>query len=423
MCKQICHHLSANSAVYRHQQGFQKGLSCETQLISIIHEWASILNVHGQVDVIFLDFEKAFDSVPHERFLLKARFYGITGKLHYWFRDFLSGRRQRVIVNGSSSKWSPVLSGVPQGTVLGPILFLLFINDLPSGISSSIKLCADDSVLFRHIQTPADQHILQHDLAHLEEWAFTCSLPADYYSPSLREVSSPSERPLAAKENNSLRGGYFTWQMNFSPSKYYKMSITLKRQPYPFTYVLNGTPLGLEGVTSQKYLGVHITCTLSWSKQALEVKKKANRVLGILQRNLASCSPAVKERAHMGLVRPITEYATTTWSPHTQKDIQCVESVQRCAACFVHKDYSRHSSVTSMLQSLEWPDLESRRRANDLTMFYKILSRKVNIDFPSDLEGNSNQTRLTRASLRHPYQFRQYFSSIDAHKPGGDSHI
>ena len=80
VCNQICHHLSANSAIYRHQHGFQKGLSCETQLISIIHEWASILNVRGQVDVIFLDFEKAFDSVPHERLLLKARFHGsITG--------------------------------------------------------------------------------------------------------------------------------------------------------------------------------------------------------------------------------------------------------------------------------------------------------------------------------------------------------
>ena len=110
------------------------------------------------------------------------------------------------------------------------------------------------------------------------------------------------------------------------------------------------------------------------------------------------------------------KYATTAWSPHTQKDIQCVESVKRGAARFVHKDYSRHSSVTSMLQSLEWPDLESRRRANDLTMFYKILSRQVNIDFPSDLEGNSNQMRLTRASLRHPYQFRQDFSSVNVHK-------
>ena len=111
--KQICNHLSGNSVISQHQHGFQKGLSCETQLITVIHEWASVLNTHGQGDVIFLDFAKNFDTVPHKRLLLKAKFYGISGNLNNWLRALLTGRRQRVVVNGASSKWAPVLSGVP----------------------------------------------------------------------------------------------------------------------------------------------------------------------------------------------------------------------------------------------------------------------------------------------------------------------
>ena len=166
--------------------------------------------------------------MPHERLLLKAKFYGISGKVNNWLRDFLTGRRQRVVVNGSSSKWSPVLSGVLQDTVLGPILFLLFINDLPSLVSSSVKLFADDSVLYRHIESSADHDKLQEDLLQLEEWAAT-------------------------------------WEMNFTPSKCYIMSITLKRQPSSYSYTPCNTPL--EGVTFQKYLGVYITSSLNWSKQ------------------------------------------------------------------------------------------------------------------------------------------------------------
>ena len=100
-------------------------------------------------------------TLRHERFLLKAKFYGISGKLNNWLQAFLTGRRQCVVVKGASTKWAPALSGVPQGTILGPISFLLFINNLPSSVSSSVKFFADESVLYRYIESTADQNKLQ----------------------------------------------------------------------------------------------------------------------------------------------------------------------------------------------------------------------------------------------------------------------
>ena len=139
---------------------------------------------------------------------------------------------------------------------------------------------ADDSVLYRHIESSADHDKLQQGLLQPEE--------------------------LVAM-----------WQMNFAPSKCYIMSIALKRQPSSFLNTLWNTPL--EGATFQKYLGLYITNSLNWTKQAVEVKKKANKILGVLQRNLSSCSVVVRERAYLSLVRPVCEYSSVAWSPYTQK--------------------------------------------------------------------------------------------------------
>ena len=231
-CSHLSHHLSVDSIITPLQRGFQRGLFCDTQLISVIHEWTKVLNIHGQVDVIFLDFARVFDSVPHERLLLKARHNGIRGKLNERLRDFLSDRWQRVVVNGSCSEWSNVSSGVPQGTVFGPVLFLLYINDLPIGISSEVRLFADDTVLFRQICCPDDHHRLQHDLHHLKQWA--------------------------AK-----------WQMRFAPTKCIYFSVTLRTNSSHFSYRLSDTCL--EEVKYCKYLGVYMTSSLSWSLQCEEV--------------------------------------------------------------------------------------------------------------------------------------------------------
>ena len=152
-----------------HQFGFTKGKSTLAQLLSCFHDWSSSRNNSKTTDVVFLDFSKAFDIVPHERLLLKLNKYGIDGPLLLWFRHFLTNRQQRVGIRGTYSNWSAVTSGVPQGTILGPILFLIYVNDIPSIVNSSVKLFADDTKISRELSHDSDSSVLQSDLDSLEQ--------------------------------------------------------------------------------------------------------------------------------------------------------------------------------------------------------------------------------------------------------------
>ena len=146
-----------NNILRCEQHGFRAKCSCLTNLLECFNDWTSSFDDTATgVDIVYTDFKKAFDTVPHSRLLHKLRGYGIRGKVLNWLKSFLTGRRQRVILNGSSSKWTPVISGVPQGTILGPLCFLLYINDLPDRISSSIKLFADDCKVYRDIRSKSD---------------------------------------------------------------------------------------------------------------------------------------------------------------------------------------------------------------------------------------------------------------------------
>ena len=140
------------------QHGFRKRRSCETQLIETIDDVARHLSDGNQVDLILLDFEKAFDKVPHSRLLYKLDYYGVRGKVNNWIKAFLSKRKQQVVLEGVKSRQEDVLSGVPQGTVLGPLLFLTYINDIPECTDSNVRLFADDSLLYRVIQLPEDSN-------------------------------------------------------------------------------------------------------------------------------------------------------------------------------------------------------------------------------------------------------------------------
>ena len=155
-------HLDSNKILHEAQHGFRKQRSCETQLVITIQDLAKNIDKKEQTDIILLDFSKAFDKVSHLHLLRKLDFYGIRGSTHQWIKDFLSSRTQQVIVEGATSSTAPVLSGVPQGSVLGPLLFLIFINDLPDTISknSTVRLFADDCILYRKIQSSDDARAL-----------------------------------------------------------------------------------------------------------------------------------------------------------------------------------------------------------------------------------------------------------------------
>ena len=167
----VLSHLIENNLLSKKQFGFVSGRSTVTQLLTYLDRCAEIVASGGVVDSIYFDFSKAFDTVPHQRLSVKMKSYGIKGKLLSWIEAFLSGREQRVRVNGELSDSKPVISGIPQGSVLGPLLFVLYINDLPDTVRSNILLFADDTKIFRRVSTIEDAEALQNDIDALNRWS------------------------------------------------------------------------------------------------------------------------------------------------------------------------------------------------------------------------------------------------------------
>ena len=319
--------------------------------------------------MIILDFSKAFDRVPHERLMVKLGHYGIRGATQRWIRAFLTNRTQQVLVEGATSDSIPVVSGVPQGTVLGPLLFLLFINDLPDCVQSKTRLFADDCILYRRIKSQQDCDLLQDDLNQLAVW----------------------EKK---------------WGMAFHPDKCSTIRISRSRKPFTRNYSLKGHVLTTEDST--RYLGVELQSNMAWNKHMDQTIKKGNSMLGFLRRNLKVSNESTKTAAYSSLIRPILEYCCTVWSPHTQEYINKLEMVQRRAARYVTNRYHNTSSVTSMLDHLEWESLEARRTKCQLTMMFKIIHDLVDIPQEEYLTPASKRTRT-----RHSHKFRQIPASSD----------
>ena len=327
----IVKHFLDNKLFSNKQHGFIGGRSTTTQLLKFIDDCLQAYALGGVIDTIYLDFAKAFDTVPHRRLIGKLAAYGISGNVLKWIEGFLHQRTQRVRVNGECSKSSGVKSGIPQGSVLGPILFVIYINDLPEEVKSNALLFADDTKIYRLIKSVADSAALQQDLNSLVDW---------------------SRR----------------WLLAFNASKCHVLSLgKIENIDHAFYYAMDGTEL--EHVFEEKDLGVWVDHQLTFDEHISLKVKKANSMAGLIRRNFTYLDARSFKTLYVTLVRPHLEYCQPVWSPFLRKHINEIEKVQMRAT----KNIDGFGELTyeERLRRLDLPTLVHRRKRGDMIEVYK----------------------------------------------------
>ena len=298
----IVSHLAENELILSSQHGFTFSKSCQTNLLEYLNTLTKLVDEGFNVDVLYLDFAKAFDKVPHQRLLKKLQAHGICGKVLGWISSWLSDRKQRVVLNGSASEWLDVTSGVPQGSVLGPTCFVIFINDIDEVldlVEGFVYKFADDTKYGRVIASERDREEMQGNIDRLMEWA---------------------EK----------------WQMDFNTTKC--KLIHFGSTNNRCTYTMGGYAPGgtiLESVVEEKDIGVMIHQSLKPSVQCLKAAKTANSVLGQMRRSVLYRDKVVWVKLYKTFVRPHLECSVQAWSPWLKKDISVLEKVQQRAVNMV----------------------------------------------------------------------------------------
>ena len=363
----IIRHLMENKLLTKCQYGFISKRSAALQLLTVLELWCNILDEDGTIDDINMDFQKAFDSIPHRRLLGKLKSYGITGDVFMWLKAFLTNRKQKVQVNGTSSNWCDVISGVPQGSVIAALLFVIYINDLPDNIKSHIFLFADDCKFFRQILSSEDTDIMQEDLRTLYEWSKK-------------------------------------WLLTFHPEKCVNLRISLKKEPGTHTYHLGNEHL--KNVDEVKDLGVLVDTKLKFQRQTSVKANKANQMWGTVRRAFKHMNPDIFKKLFCAHVRPHVEYAIQFWSPYLRKNIDQIESVQRRATKRI-PGFSDLSYKERLLK-LDLPTLSYRRLRGSMIEVYKILNvydKEVTPQFhikQSATRGHNQRIYVKTAKKHHP---------------------
>lgn len=338
----IMDYMSSNSLFSSKQYGFLPKRSTIQQLLKIMDHWTEELDSGKTLEAVYMDFQKAFDTVPHGRLLIKLQHYGITGRIYEWIKDFLSNRSQQVVINKATSSPLPVISGVPQGSVLGPVLFVIFINDLPADIDSSIFLFADDTKLYRAIDQDQDVDHTQKDLDKLQDWS-------DKWL--LRFHPNKCKRLFVHRRSADIRA----------------TNLFLKKMDHGGQQSL----VALETVKSYKDLGVLVDDRLTYDEHINNITTKASQIMGIIGRNFKFLTKEIFVPLYTSLVRSRLEYGQAVWSPHLKKHIRKIEAVQRRATKKVTS--LRNLEYPDRLRALGLPTLSYRRLRGDMIEVYKTL--------------------------------------------------
>ena len=329
--------LEENKIMKDSQHGFRNKRSCLTNLLDFFYEVFNSYDETKAVDVIYLDFQKAFDTVPHKRLISKVKAHGIAGNTLKWLEDWLSDRKQRVVINGKESEWHNVKSGVPQGSVLGPVLFIVYINDIDEGINCKISKFADDTKIMSKVTSTSQWQELQCDLNKLTRWA---------------------EK----------------WQMKFNIEKCKVLHIGSNN--VQAKYVMSNVPLA--SAENEKDLGVVVSKDLKPSKHCTEAVKNANKLVGFIGRTFEFKSEKVILTLYNSLVRPQLEYCVQFWSPYYRKDIEKLEKIQRRVTKMIPR--LRNKPYEERLEALNLFSLTKRRIRGDLIEVFKIFHGYNNLD-------------------------------------------
>ena len=364
----ITSYMDTKNLINDSQHGFRQKRSCTTNLITYWDHLTQIIEEGDAVDVIYLDLRKAFDTVPHKKLMVKIRAHGIRGSVANWIEEWLKERKHRVVLNGYESSWINVKSSVVQGSVLGPMCFNIFMNDMEKGLTSYVSKFADDTKVVHRIRHEEDSKNLQADLDKLYEWTRK-------------------------------------WQMGFNIDKCSVIHIGHKNPQTEFK--LNGKIL--QSKDEEKDLGVIVHKTLKSSRQCAEAVKKANKVIGMIRRNFKNFNKKIMLNLYKSLVRPHVDYCIQVWNPYLKKDIKLVEGVQRRMTRLIKE--VKHLEYEQRLQVLHLNTLEQRHIRQDLITMYNIMNKKMDID-PTKYFDMFTQKK-TRG---HQWKIRPVIAKLDVRK-------